>query len=132
MKWHSLLVVATVALACAHQPRSSSSGGTRAEYAELVVTNVGWPDQVVYSYYLGHRYRLGTITGLTTAVLRVPRTSIQVGNTLQLLVHPIGGTEDLLSDVVTLSDGLHPELTINPATNSAFLSVMPDRQGTPE
>ncbi len=91
-----------------------------------MVMNTGWEDQVVYSYYLGHKYRLGIVTGLTTDVLRVPRGSIQVGNTLQLLVHPIGGSEDLLSDMVTLNEGQHPELTINPAPSSAFLSVMPD------
>ena len=115
-----------VGLACARQPSNSSQVHPRAEPVRLVVMNTGWPDQVVYSYYLGHKYRLGTVTGLTTGVLTVPRASLQVGNTLQLLVHPIGGTEDILSDMVTLSDGQHPELTINPATNSAFLSVMPD------
>lgn len=127
MKWHNLALTAAVALGCAHQPGETSTVAKRAQYAELVVTNSGWPDQVVYSYYLGHKYRLGTIPGLSTAVLRVPRQSIQPGNTLQLLVHPIGGSEDLLSDVVTLTEGQHPELTINPATSSAFLSVLPDR-----
>lgn len=129
MKWRTWVrasTAAAIALACARQPSKASDGYTHTEPVRLVVMNVGWPDQVVYSYYLGHKYRLGTVTGLTTGVLRVPRGSIQVGNTLQILVHPIGGTEDILSDMVTLNDGQHPELTINPATSSAFLAVMPD------
>jgi hypothetical protein len=119
-------LAATIALACWRQPSRTSDVHPSGEPVRLVVMNTGWEDQVVYSYYLGHKYRLGIVTGLTTDVLRVPRGSIQVGNTLQLLVHPIGGSEDLLSDMVTLNEGQHPELTINPATSSAFLSVMPD------
>lgn len=124
--WARATLAATIALACSRQPSKTSDVRPNGKPVRLVVMNTGWPDQVVYSYYLGHKYRLGTITGLTTGVLRVPRGTLQVGNTLQLLVHPIGGSEDLLSDMVTLNDGQHPELTINPATNSAFLSVMPD------
>jgi len=124
--WARATIAATIALACSRQPSRSSDIHPNSEPVRLVVMNSGWPDQVVYSYYLGHKYRLGVVTGLTTGVLRVPRGSLQVGNTLQLLVHPIGGTEDLLSDMVTLNDGQHPELTINPSTSSAFLSVMPD------
>ncbi|HEY9426082.1 MAG TPA: hypothetical protein VIR34_02930 [Gemmatimonadaceae bacterium] len=119
-------LAATIALACWRQPSRTSNVHPSGEPVRLVVMNTGWEDQVVYSYYLGHKYRLGIVTGLTTDVLKVPRGSIQVGNTLQLLVHPIGGSEDLLSDMVTLNDGQHPELTISPATSSAFLSVMPD------
>ncbi|HEY9449148.1 MAG TPA: hypothetical protein VIQ60_05315 [Gemmatimonadaceae bacterium] len=124
--WARASIAATIALACSRQPSRSSDLHPNSEPVRLVVMNTGWLDQVVYSYYLGHKYRLGVVTGLTTGVLHVPRGSLQVGNTLQLLVHPIGGTEDLLSDMVTLNDGQHPELTISPATSSAFLSVMPD------
>jgi hypothetical protein len=119
-------LAATISLACWRQPSGSTKVRPGGAPVRLVVMNTGWEDQVVYTYYLGHKYRLGIVTGLTTDVLRVPRGSIQVGNTLQLLVHPIGGNADLLSDMVTLNEGQHPELTINPATNSAFLSVMPD------
>jgi len=119
-------LAATISLACWHHPARTSDVRASSSTVRLVVMNTGWEDQVVYSYYLGHKYRLGIVTGLTTGVLTVPRGSIQVGNTLQLLVHPIGGSEDLLSDMVTLNDGQHPELMINPATSSAFLSVMPD------
>ena len=129
MKLHAVLV-ATAALcataACTRAPTSDHPTPRRGD-TQLVVVNNGWPDAVIYAYYLGQRYRLGTVTGYSSAVLRVPERTIQPANQLQLLVRPIAGGPMYLSSTVTVVDDQHPELTIDPGTNSVFLSVKPGR-----
>jgi hypothetical protein len=125
MKVPTVPVIAALALACAHGTPGTPSPD-RAGLTRLVVTNNDFADQVIYAYYLGHRYRLGTVPGLSTAILYLRPQDIPPTNELQLLVHPIGGGQDYLSPVVTLMQGGHPELSIEPSTNNLFLSVMPD------
>jgi hypothetical protein len=120
------LMVGALLLGCA--PAAHRSGPLlRSGDVQLVVTNDGWLDQVIYTYYLGQKNRIGTITGFSTGVLRIPSRLLAPDNTVQLLVHPIGGDTDFITDVVTLGSDDHPELTINPSLNSAFLAVLPNR-----
>lgn len=126
MKALALIVWAALGLGCTHA-LGRSDGPAFENGVELIVTNNNWLDEVVYSYHAGQRIRIGTVTGLSTAVLHVPAHAIQPPNGLQLLVHPIGGFRDELTDLVTLAPGQHPELTINDGPSNVFLSVMLDR-----
>lgn len=120
------LAMGALLLGCA--PATHRVGpALRSGDVQLVVTNDGWLDQVVYTYYLGQKSRLGTVTGFSTGLLRIPSRLIRPDNTVQLLVHPIGGDTDFITDVVTLGTDDHPELTINPSLNYAFLAVLPNK-----
>jgi hypothetical protein len=130
MMFVKVLAVGALILGCAPATRHSAPG-LRTEDVQLVVTNDGWLDEAIYTYHLGQRYRVGTITGLSTGVLRIPARLVAPDNTIQFLVHPIGGTTDYLTDIVTLGSDDHPELTINPSLNSAFLAVLPNRSPDP-
>jgi hypothetical protein len=132
MKQHALLVTAAafLAAACTHAP-TRPTNRPQPETYHLLVRNNGWLDQDVYAYYLGHRYRLGMVSGYSSAVLKISRRDIQPSGQLQILVHPIGGGVDYLSPTVTLMEDQHPELSIDPGINSVSLSVMPNRDVEP-
>lgn len=133
MKRCAVLVVAVAMLATACvRPSKTPTVSPQLSDFYLVVRNNGWLDEDVYVYYLGHRTRVGMVTGYSTASLFVRARYLQPSNQLQILVHPIGGGRDYLSDVVTLSDDQHPELSIDLDLNSVSLAVMPNRDVSDE
>jgi hypothetical protein len=125
MLFFRAIMACALILGCA-STRQGSASRTHPGDVHLVVTNEGWADQVVYLYHLGQRFRIGIISGMSTAALRIPASLVPPDNTVQFLVHPIAGSEDQLTETVALGEDVHPVLTINPALKSTFLAVMPN------
>lgn len=84
----------------------------RPEGATVKVTNNNWGDMNVYMVRGSSRYRLGTVTSMSTEVFRVPQAL--VGNTggVQLLADPIGSTSSYLSPTIFVSGGETVQLNV--------------------
>ena len=72
---------------------------------EVQVRNNNWHDLRVYALRNGRRYRLGTVTGLTSAVLRIPRHLQPDVFGVQLLAVPIGARDRHVSPIVYVTEG---------------------------
>ncbi len=72
---------------------------------EVQVLNNNWHDVRVYALRNGQRYRLGTVTGLTSAVLRIPRYLQPDLVGVQLLAVPIGARDRHVSPIVYVTEG---------------------------
>ena len=72
---------------------------------ELQVSNFNWQDVRVYALRGGQKYRLGTVTGLTSDVLRIPKEFQDDVQGVQLLAVPIGSRDARVSPVVHVLEG---------------------------
>ena len=71
----------------------------------LTVVNDNWLDMKIYALRLGTRYRLGTVTSLSTEKFELPAHLQPSIAEVQLLAVPIGGTQGVVSPAVYPSDG---------------------------
>jgi len=72
---------------------------------EVQVLNHNWSDVRVYALRGGQRYRIGTVTALTSAVLRIPGNLQPDVFGVQLLAVPIGARDTHVSPVVDVIEG---------------------------
>jgi hypothetical protein len=84
------------------------------EATTVRVRNQSFLDHVVYVLNGGARSRLGTVTGNSTAVLRIPPAFIQPGGVLRFVADPIGSNASPVSDQIVVSPGDEVQLTIPP------------------
>ncbi|MGI9627550.1 MAG: hypothetical protein ACR2QM_11990 [Longimicrobiales bacterium] len=75
------------------------------EGVTLTIVNDNWADMKVYALRLGSRYRLGTVTSLTSQRFELPAHLQADISDLQLLAVPIGGTRSVVSPTVHPSAG---------------------------
>ncbi len=118
----TILAFAALACASAHHHYDDPPIATP---VDLQVINNGWLDAIVYVYHRGERFRLGYVTAHTHAILRVPAPETDDGN-LQFYIHRMAERRDLLTDVVHVSDGLHPVLEIEMQLDESSLALFPD------
>ncbi len=78
------------------------------------VRNQSFLDHNIYVFNGGARVRLGTVSGNSTAVLRIPRSVVQPGALLRFLADPIGSNVTPVSDQVAVSPGDEVQLIIPP------------------
>ena len=71
----------------------------------LTVVNDNWLDMKIYALRLGTRYRLGTVTSLTSEEFELPAHLQPSISEVQLLAVPIGGTHGVVSPTVYPSGG---------------------------
>lgn len=94
-------------------PRASTSGAAReARTATVVVENRNWSDMTVYAVHGGMRYRLGTVTSMTTARFRLPERSMVTTQALRLVADPIGSSTGYVSQGVQVYPGQQVAFTI--------------------
>lgn len=72
---------------------------------QVQVRNNGWRDVRVYAVRQGRRYRLGMVTGLTSATLRIPRHLLPDSFGVQLLAVPMGAGRGHVSPIVYVTEG---------------------------
>jgi hypothetical protein len=128
-----LLLLTGVALfGCARSPRTQTSGngsssitgaGNGTLSVILNVNNRSFFDVNVYVLRSpgGAGRRMGTVSGGSTATLRVPETELQPGGRLQLSVRAISGRATWISPAISVSTRVIARLDIN-ATNSGDLT----------
>lgn len=120
---------ATVALLCAVAALSSCAslrrGGPAPSEPDTIieVENRGFPDVVIYAVTAGDPFRLGMVTGSSTAKFKLPARFIGAG-TLQILARPIAGRAYMLPTVL-VSPGDHVEVTLASSPAQSTVSVAP-------
>lgn len=102
---------------------SITSAGTGTFSVMLNVNNRSYFDVNIYVLRSpgGAGRRMGTVSGGSTATLRVPETELQPGGRLQVSVRAISGRQTWISQAVSVSTRVIARLDIN-ATNSGDLS----------
>jgi hypothetical protein len=88
----------------------------------LTVKNTNWMDMDVFAVRGGTRARVGSVTGLTTATLRVPLNFAPDG-VLQFMVDPIGSDGAYVTEKITVSPGQRVELTIGTVLRMSTYAV---------
>jgi hypothetical protein len=84
------------------------------EATTVRVRNQSFLDHNVFVLQSGSRARLGTVTGNSVAVLRIPASFVQPGVTLRFFADPIGGNATPVSDQLVVTPGDEVELIIPP------------------
>ncbi len=84
------------------------------EATTLRVRNQSFLDHNIYLLTGGARSRLGTVTGNSTAVLRIPASFVQPGALLRFVADPIGSNVTPVSDQIAVSPGDEVQLIIPP------------------
>jgi hypothetical protein len=104
------LAACTASAAPAAGPRtlSADDGSTTI----VKVENRSWNDVNVYAVQGGMRYRLGMVTSMNTARLRVPARAGQFTQEMQLVAVPIASEESFVSPMVQVVHGQQVALTI--------------------
>jgi hypothetical protein len=95
-------------------------GGSRAgtvdpaAAAYVEVRNQAFLDMTIYVLRGGARYRLGTVSGNSTAVFEIPRNFVNPGLPIAFLADPIGSQVTPYSHEIPVSPGDTVVLTIPP------------------
>lgn len=84
------------------------------EATTVRVRNQSFLDHNIYVLNGGARSRLGTVTGNSTATLRIPSSLVQPGGLLRFLADPIGSSITPVSEQIVVSPGDEVQLTIPP------------------
>ena len=96
-------------LAAGSSPRASSASERD---ATVLVENRNWSDMTVYAVHGGMRYRLGTVTSMTSARFRLPQRAMVTTQALQLVADPIGSNNGYVSQGVQVYPGQQVSFTI--------------------
>jgi hypothetical protein len=75
------------------------------EPTTVEVQNQNFLDMTVYVWSGQQRVRLGTVTGLTTRVLTLPRSMVFGTATVRFEMNPIGSRERPMSQEITVREG---------------------------
>ena len=78
----------------------------------LDVTNHNFLDVVVYVVHDGQQTRVGTVTGSSSAVFYLPPHLIGQGREIQLVGHPIGGTNLAQTETIVVQPGQYISWTL--------------------
>ncbi len=115
--------VLLAAAGCAGQGPAGALAGqpAPANAVAVDVQNNNWNDVDVYAVAHGTVQRLGTITSQNKADLRIPASLASPD--LQLLIVPIGGTQNYLTDVINASPGQTVHLRVENTLDLTTLTV---------
>ena len=82
-------------------------------------------DVVVYAVQGGTRVRLGQVTSMNTTSFRLPPRMVNSGETVRLMVDPIGSTEGWQTEGISIHAGQQVQFNVQNALS--FSSVMVGR-----
>ena len=127
-----LLLLATLAgtTACF----SKNASGAAQETVILVANNRGFYDVNVYAVRTAQALgrRLGTVTGNSTATLKVPVSELQPGGMLVVQVRSVGGRFSWYSPAVQLGTGIIARLDVIQTANGALTQSQMYSQVVPQ
>lgn len=104
------VLILLVLAACSGNPREREIAGE--EETTVRVENRAWTDMTVYAIADGQRVRLGSVTGTTTTVLRIPQRVVGFGRSLTFVVDPLGSARTSSSFEIYVRPGEQITLTI--------------------
>lgn len=118
------LALATVlggAVGCAPISQAAEQNEFSGEgVAIVVVRNDNWLDMNVYAVRNNMKVRLGTVTAMSEARLKLPRSLLVGGSDVRLLADPIGSDEGYATQGLTIPLGSRVDLRL--ANNIAMSS----------
>lgn len=118
------LVLSIACVACARGGGTEKpSLGKPPPAAMMVVANHNFADMNLYVVQSGMRLRLGTVTGLTTQRIHLPREVTRNVADLRIFADPIGGAQPYLSPPVRVRPGQSLELILGASLNLSSLAV---------
>ena len=94
--------------------RKGTAGAEVEEPTTVRVRNQGFLDVNIYALRGGQRVRLGTVTGNTTAVLRIPSFLLNGVTPLRFLADPIGNQRTPTSEEIVVAPGDEVQLYVPP------------------
>lgn len=101
---------------------SKGLAGTSQETVILLANNRGFYDVNVYAVRSGQTAgrRLGTVTGNSSATLKVPVSELQAGNMLVVQVRSVGGRFSWYSPAVQMGSGIVARLDVVQTANGSL------------
>lgn len=96
--------------ACSTNPGAQTRGAE--EETTVRVENHAWMDMTVYAIASGQRVRLGSVSGSSTAVLRIPPGVVGLGRSLTFVADPLGSSRTSSSFEIYVRPGEEITLTI--------------------
>lgn len=120
----SLLTLAmTHATGCAtKKPSAVSTGAQTLDGGMLTVQNDNWLDVVVYAVNGSTKFRLGSVTGISSGSFRLSAGLSPTGS-VRLLVDPIGASKGYLTDAITIAPGQRIELRVSSPLSMSSVAV---------
>jgi hypothetical protein len=106
-----VLAAAGLLAACAY----SRAAANPQEETTVRVDNQGTLDMNIYVLRGAERIRLGTVTGLSTQVLKIPKNIIFGATPLRFLADPIGSSRMPVSEEIVVTAGDQVTLRIPPS-----------------
>lgn len=108
--------------ACSTTPKGRAGIAPASDYS-LSVTNHNWLDVSVFVVRGGTRFRVGDVTGNSSARLKIPGRLVEAG-VVQLLVDPVGSNEYYLTGPIMVTSEEGVELTVAPAMRMSTYAVL--------
>jgi len=113
----------TYASGCASKGQSAIASGAQPSDAGVVtVQNDNWLDVVVYAVNGSTKFRLGSVTGISSGSFRLSAGLSPTGS-LRLLVDPIGASNGYLTEAITLTPGQRIELRVSSPLSMSTVAV---------
>ena len=114
------LLASTVSIGACASLNHRGGGEAQAQQTALQVTNDSWSDMTVYAIVGGSPWRIGFVSGHTTATFKLSQGLVTDTRGLQLLARPIAGRAYLIP-AVQVSPGEVVSVTL--ANDPAFSHV---------
>jgi hypothetical protein len=107
----ALFALALLSAGCSHAVQSGSPEPQA--QTTVKVENHNFLDMDVFVLQGGQRIRLGTVTGLSSQVFRIPDYVVR-SSPVQFELHPIGGRGNPRTETISVQPGDQIQLTIPP------------------
>jgi hypothetical protein len=117
------LVVLTTS-ACSGTPERRfiiGGGGSRSQEIRVEVVNDNFLDMGIFVMEGSTNWRLGDVTGKTTATFTLDLGQISPSGGLRLLADPVGSREAYLSDAVAIYPGVTVVFNVAPALSQSYV-----------
>ena len=120
-------LAAFAATSCSKQtapsPFTGGAAGREAREIRIEVVNNNFADMTIYVMDSGTNFRVGDVTGKTTARFTLDPNQISPSAGLRLLADPIGSRDAFLTDPVSAGPGSFVVFTIGAALSQSYVTL---------
>lgn len=133
LKTLAVALATALSAACAANSQKTAGTGTEIlrpeqEKTTVRVENRNWSDVTVYAILGGQRQRLGTVNSMGSASFRVPSHFLAAGRDLQLLVDPVGSSEEYMSPAMQVYSGQEVSLSVQNHLSVSSVAIFRGRR----
>jgi len=87
------------------------------------VSNNNWSEVTIYLVRPGMRARLGSVSSMSTADLRIPRALMTPGSNIQLVARPLASNRGYVSQNIHIMPGQRINLRVENSINLSSYSI---------